>query len=48
MTKKQFENELKRLEANGWEFVVIQPFAKYAVYQKNVKTITVGKKSKDL
>jgi hypothetical protein len=42
MSKKQFENWCKELEADGWHLVDYQPYAKFAIYRKNGEQKVIG------
>ena len=42
MTKKQFEQNCKELEANGWTIISYEPKAKKATYTRNGEVRSVG------
>jgi hypothetical protein len=42
MTKKQFEDQCSKLEADGWFLVEYQPEKKFAVYANGYDKKTVG------
>ncbi len=44
MSKKDFETQCRELEALGYTAIDYEPYAKYAVYQLNGKTKTIGVK----
>ena len=46
MKIKDFEAQCAALERDGWQFVMIQAFQKYAKYQKGDRIKTIGKPAK--
>jgi hypothetical protein len=43
MTKKQFSEKCKEMEAAGWRIVELLPHAKKAIYHRNNIQARVGK-----